>query len=296
MFRGREDRTASPADCAKPQTTSLAERFEAQHRVVDAALTVPAQWQGRMRRDGPNAEAKGEGPYAEAYTAFVRRAASPEWQLSIDAVLDVHDRVAGGREFRTVGVKVGPHGNFLHSEKAPVALDQVLKEYARSDEPACLAAVRLHLKILTVHPFTDGNGRTARLLSSMCLTHAGYKSTLLVAFEDIASLECRAYIASLDEYWFGKISEDCCVERLTALLVQRSAGVAAVRMRERFLRALSRNLGIPREEEDEVLWAVESLRLGCPQSLAVLRALREAGEAPWAEIECALTATERAVG
>jgi Fic family protein len=83
-----------------------------------------------------------------------------------------------------VGVKVGPHGHFLHSEKAPVALDQVLKEHARSDEPACLAAVRLHLKILTVHPFTDGNGRTARLLASMCLTHAGYKSTLLVAFED----------------------------------------------------------------------------------------------------------------
>jgi prophage maintenance system killer protein len=288
----RENLFHSRIENALP-TARLAERFEDQHRVVDAALVTPARWRGRMRRDGIHAQPGDGARYAKAYEVLVQRAASPDWQLGSDDVLTAHDLVAGGREFRSVGVNVGPHRNFLHSQHVPPAIDRVIQEHARSVEPACIAAIRLHLKVLTVHPFTDGNGRTARLLASMCLAHAGYKSTLLVALEEVASLECRAYIASLDDYWIGTISEDCCVERITAMLVRRSAGVAAVRMRERFLRALCRDLGIPRKAEDEALWAVESLNIGSPREWALLRALRDAGEAPWAEIQDTMPALER---
>lgn len=35
-------------------------------------------------------------------------------------------------------------------------------------------AADLHLKFVSIHPFRDGNGRTARLLMNLALTEAGY--------------------------------------------------------------------------------------------------------------------------
>ncbi|GEO69894.1 Fic family protein [Levilactobacillus acidifarinae] len=42
-----------------------------------------------------------------------------------------------------------------------------------------LLAVQLHRRLVTIHPFLDGNGRTARLLMNLMLTQAGYPSVNL---------------------------------------------------------------------------------------------------------------------
>lgn len=40
-------------------------------------------------------------------------------------------------------------------------------------------AAMLHLKLVTVHPFTDGNGRTARLLMNLALIQKGYQLVII---------------------------------------------------------------------------------------------------------------------
>ena len=73
-----------------------------------------------------------------------------------------------------------------------------LVEYVDSndDHPLIVAAV-VHYQLVTIHPFEDGNGRTARLLSGYILDINGY------GFNGIGSLE-EYFAYDVDEY-FGSL-------------------------------------------------------------------------------------------
>ncbi len=70
-----------------------------------------------------------------------------------------------------------------------------LEEYIRSsnDHPVVKAAV-VHYELVTIHPFEDGNGRTARLMSDYMLDLGGY------GFGQIGSLE-EYFAYDIDEYY-----------------------------------------------------------------------------------------------
>ena len=59
--------------------------------------------------------------------------------------------------------------------------DEALARSTDGVEAVALAAARLHLELLLIPPFPDGNGRVARLASSYVLMRGGYRSTLLTA-------------------------------------------------------------------------------------------------------------------
>lgn len=48
-----------------------------------------------------------------------------------------------------------------------------------SKEHPVIIAVDAHLKLVTIHPFIDGNGRTARLLMNLLLMQAGYPPAVI---------------------------------------------------------------------------------------------------------------------
>jgi Fic family protein len=48
----------------------------------------------------------------------------------------------------------------------------------QQNNPVVYAAL-LHLKLVTIHPFVDGNGRCARLLMNLALMQAGYPITII---------------------------------------------------------------------------------------------------------------------
>ncbi len=46
-------------------------------------------------------------------------------------------------------------------------------------EPAPESAFEAHLRLVSIHPFSDGNGRTARLLMNLLLLKAGYPPVII---------------------------------------------------------------------------------------------------------------------
>ena len=76
----------------------------------------------------------------------------------------------------------------------PALLDE-LAEYVNTtdDHPLIIAAV-VHYQLVTIHPFEDGNGRTARLMSGYILDFYGY------GFNGIGSLE-EYFAYDPDEYY-----------------------------------------------------------------------------------------------
>lgn len=59
------------------------------------------------------------------------------------------------------------------------------------------AAFQAHLQLVTIHPFSDGNGRTARLLMNMLLIRGGYPPIA------IRPADRRAYLAAIEQAQLG---------------------------------------------------------------------------------------------
>lgn len=62
----------------------------------------------------------------------------------------------------------------------PIAMQKLLESLPSLQKlhPVVYSAM-LHLKLVTIHPFIDGNGRTARLLMNLALLQAGYPITVI---------------------------------------------------------------------------------------------------------------------
>ncbi|XP_071955756.1 protein adenylyltransferase FICD-like [Antedon mediterranea] len=102
--------------------------------------------------------------------------------LTIRDIQEIHRRVMGNVDpieagnFRTNQVFVGDHIPAAASE-----LDELMQEFidwlnsndALDLHPIELAALA-HYKLVHIHPFVDGNGRTSRLLMNVILMQAGY--------------------------------------------------------------------------------------------------------------------------
>ncbi|MFA6098805.1 MAG: Fic family protein [Patescibacteria group bacterium] len=64
--------------------------------------------------------------------------------------------------------------------------------------PVIVAAVA-HLEIAAIHPFTDGNGRTARALATLILYQRGYDFRRLFALEDYYNTDRPAYYKAINQ-------------------------------------------------------------------------------------------------
>ena len=79
----------------------------------------------------------------------------------------------------------------------PGLLDELV-EYVNStdDHPLIVAAV-VHYQLVTIHPFEDGNGRTARLLSGYILDINGYGFNGIGSLEEYFAYDINEYYESL---------------------------------------------------------------------------------------------------
>lgn len=78
-------------------------------------------------------------------------------------------------------------------------------------------ATQAHYELVTIHPFADGNGRTARLLMNLVLMQHGYPPAI------ISMRQRERYISSLEQAQLGGSRED--FDKMIARAVDRSLDI-----------------------------------------------------------------------
>jgi Fic family protein len=183
--------------------------------ILEDGLTVG----GKPLRD--YYEAQG---HASAYDFMLEAARKTPFALTEDVILRLHKLFYQGIEpdkagvYRTIQVFItGTEYIPPTPEEVPALMREFVATLAEQGErlhPVRLATFT-HRKLVDIHPFTDGNGRTARLLMNLILVRHGYP---IVSIPPVLRLE---YINALraaqreknpsDEAFIGLIAE-CVIE------------------------------------------------------------------------------------
>lgn len=83
-----------------------------------------------------------------------------------------------------------------HSE-IPDLIDELVEYVNTTDDHPLIVAAVVHYQLVTIHPFEDGNGRTARLMSGYILDLNGYGFNGIGSLEEYFAYDADEYYASL---------------------------------------------------------------------------------------------------
>jgi Fic family protein len=144
--------------------------------------------------------------------AFVDEIANdPELEVDERAIREIHKRVIDDidpllhpGEFRRGENSVADaEGNLIFATALSGDVPDVmhrfgawLRDSATAEHPAVAAALA-HLELVAIHPFYDGNGRTARALSRLLLVQRGFALDGLVSLDAYLDLQRRDYFAAI---------------------------------------------------------------------------------------------------
>ena len=130
--------------------------------------------------------------------------------FSIDLLLNVQKQIVFGESEEKIGLR-GPmppgvlfavydsktgSPEYIPPEYSdvPKLLEELTNYLNNSDDHPIIKAAILHYQLVTIHPFENGNGRTARIMSNYLLSYYGY------GFKEIGSLE-EYFSYNLEEYY-----------------------------------------------------------------------------------------------
>jgi len=87
------------------------------------------------------------------------------------------------------------------------------KQLNEGDLPVPMIAAIAHYQFATIHPYYDGNGRTARLLTNLVLHKSGYGLKGIYSLEEYYARNLQAYYQALSvgeshNYYFGRVESD----------------------------------------------------------------------------------------
>jgi len=143
--------------------------------------------------------------YRDALDFVLRRADDPHFLWQSELILGIHYRVLAGDYSHGAGrFRAGQNRvvdsaaqRHVYLPPPPESVPELVVELAdqaqeRRDAAAPITAALVHLQLAGIHPFSDGNGRTARILSSLVMYRGGFR---------------RPEFTSLEEWW-GRHRED----------------------------------------------------------------------------------------
>ncbi len=154
--------------------------------------------------------------FQSAMTYILQRCRTPELQFTDEFVLGIHymitqsDLRANPGNWRPgwVGVRNTQTGGLVHEGVdrellVPLIGELVATMNERSGEPMIRAALA-HLNLAILHPFSDGNGRTARCLQTAVLARDGLAAPIFSSIEEYIGFNQARYYAVLGEVGGGR--------------------------------------------------------------------------------------------
>lgn len=152
--------------------------------------------------------------YVEAVNYGIER--TKTLPISLRLIKEIHEKLMTGArstqhaypgEFRRsqnwIGGKTPSDASFV--PPAPDDMHKSLDDlekfvHAKDDYPSLVKAGLIHAQFETIHPFTDGNGRTGRMLIAMYIHHAGilelpvlYLSSYFKKYQKLYSQKLQSY-------------------------------------------------------------------------------------------------------
>lgn len=125
--------------------------------------------------------------HAKAWDLVKQLAEKKRAEITEQDVLAIHTRILHGIDdtnagrYRTVSVRISGSEVILPNYlKVPDLMSEFIRWLTgeNADHPAKIAA-DAHYKLVSIHPFADGNGRAARLLNDLLLQQAGFPPALV---------------------------------------------------------------------------------------------------------------------
>lgn len=102
-------------------------------------------------------------------------------KLELSTILDIHRLILKGiddqhaGQLRKIAVRIaGSSVTFPIAVKVPELMENYVRWLHTTKDHPVLVAADAHYKLVAIHPFVDGNGRTARLIMNLLLIQAGY--------------------------------------------------------------------------------------------------------------------------
>jgi len=142
--------------------------------------------------------------YRDAMSFVLRRADDTAFKWARELLIGLHDRILAGNWGAGAGrLRTGPAhliddrtGEPVFQppppEDVPELVDRACSVIEKGLEHAAIGAAWVHVAVAAIHPFTDGNGRAARVVASLAMYRGGFK---LPEF------------TSLEEWWGRHLSE-----------------------------------------------------------------------------------------
>jgi Fic family protein len=149
--------------------------------------------------------------YRDAMTYAQRRADDGLLRWNRELVVAVQDRALGGNFAAGAGRLRQAGGTWITNsqtgdvvfrppdhERVPDLVDEMCQIMEAADWHPAVAAAWVHVALAAVHPFSDGNGRTARVLSSLTLYRGGFKHPAFTNLEEWWGRNTAQYYAAFD--------------------------------------------------------------------------------------------------
>jgi len=134
--------------------------------------------------------------YREAMGIVLRRADDPGFQWNRELLVALHDRVLGSSyamgagRLRTTPAWVVDRDSGLEifeppaGERVPSLVDEMCATLQQGLEHPGVEAAWAHVSAAAIHPFRDGNGRSARVLASLAMYRGGFKLPEFTSLEE----------------------------------------------------------------------------------------------------------------
>jgi Fic family protein len=139
--------------------------------------------------------------HAKAFEYVSKVANNKQIQINKDIILNMHKIILNGIDDKNAGLYRDVRARILGSQTIlpnPLKVPELMLKFndwlIENNAVPILKSIEAHYKFVSIHPFIDGNGRTARLLMNLILIRNNYCPII------IRTIDRKKYLSNLEKY------------------------------------------------------------------------------------------------